>query len=201
MSNNNKTMWSAAALVLLLGGCGKASAPDETQAPARPLDTSVQKPPVADPNQPVASGNTPAAADVAAVAALSAQFDPNRDPVKDLETAQVEAKRGGKRILLDVGGQQCAWCHVLDEFIEGDAELRSFRDANYVWVKINHSDENKNEAFLSRYPKIASYPHLLVLDADGKLLHSQLANELEKGEGYDRKKFFDFLKQWAPPQP
>ena len=41
---------------------------------------------------------------------------------------------------------------------------------------------------------------LAVLDADGKLLHSQFTGELEKGEGYDRKKFFDFLKQWAPPK-
>ncbi|PPT91633.1 thioredoxin family protein [Xanthomonas theicola] len=201
MSNKTiKTIASAAALMLALGGCGKAPAPDAGQAPAKPLDTSVQKPPVADPNQPVASGNTPAAADVAAVAALGAQFDPARDPANDLETAEVEAKRGGKRILLDVGGEWCSWCHILDAFIEGDAELRSFRDANYVWVKVNYSDDDKNEAFLAQYPKIESYPHLLVLDANGKLLHSQFTGELEKGEGYDRKKFFDFLKQWAPPK-
>ncbi|UYB52041.1 thioredoxin family protein [Xanthomonas sp. AM6] len=201
MSNKTiKTMGGAAALLLALAGCEKAVAPEAEQAPAKPLDTSVQKPPVADPNQPVASGNTPAAADVAAVAALGAQFDPARDPANDLETAEVEAKRGGKRILLDVGGQWCSWCHILDEFIEGDAEVRSFRDANYVWVKVNYSDENKNEAFLAQYPKIEAYPHLLVLDADGKLLHSQFTGELEKGKGYDRKKFFDFLKQWAPPK-
>ncbi|KLD77862.1 thioredoxin family protein [Xanthomonas hyacinthi] len=201
MSNKTiKTIGRAAALMLALGGCGKGAAPEPEQAPAKPLDTSVQKPPVADPNQPVASGNTPAAADVAAAAALGAQFDPNRDPANDLETAEVEAKRGGKRILLDVGGEWCSWCHILDDFIEGDAEVRSFRDANYVWVKVNYSDDNKNEAFLAQYPKIEAYPHLLVLDADGKLLHSQFTGELEKGKGYDRKKFFDFLKQWAPPQ-
>jgi hypothetical protein len=201
MSNKTiKTIGSAAALMLALSGCNKAPAPEPEQAPAKPLDTSVQKPPVADPNQPVASGNTPAAADVAAAAALSAQFDPNRNPANDLETAEVEAKRGGKRILLDVGGEWCSWCHILDEFIQGDAEVRSFRDANYVWVKVNYSDENKNEAFLAQYPKIEAYPHLLVLDADGKLLHSQFTGELEKGKGYDRKKFFGFLKQWAPPK-
>lgn len=196
-----KTMAGTVALLLALSGCEKAVAPEAEQAPAKPLDTSVQKPPVADPNQPVASGNTPAAADVAAVAALGAQFDPKRDPANDLETAEVEAKRGGKRILLDIGGEPCELCHVLDEFIEGDAEVRSFRDANYVWVKVNVSEENRNEAFLAQYPKITAYPHLLVLDADGKLLHSQLTGELEKGKGYDRKKFFDFLKEWAPPQP
>lgn len=185
----------------LLAACSP-SAP--TAAPAQPLDTTEQKPPVADPGQPVASGNTPAAADVAAVAALNAQFDPARDPVADLATAKVEAQRGGKRIVLDVGGEWCSWCHLLDAFVEGDAEIRSFRDANYVWMKVNYSEDNENAAFLSQYPQIKGYPHLFVLDAQGKLLHSQFTGELEadKGQpkGYNRDKFVAFMKDWAPPQ-
>ncbi|RXD99313.1 disulfide bond formation protein DsbD, partial [Xanthomonas perforans] len=83
----------------LLSACGQTSSPQE--AP-KPLDTSMQKPPSADPSQPVSSGNTPTAADIAAAAALNAQYDPSRDPAADLETAKVEAKRGGKRIVLNV---------------------------------------------------------------------------------------------------
>ena len=184
------------ALAVALAACQKAPEPE----PARALDTSEQRPPVADPSQPVASGNTPAAADIAAIAALSASFDPARDPVADLETAKVEAKRGGKRILLDVGGEWCSWCHILDDFIAGDGEIRRFRDANYVWVKVNYSPENENAAFLAQFPEIKGYPHLFVLDNDGKLLHSQFTGELEKDKGYDRARFFDFLKQWAPPE-
>ncbi|MGH8044129.1 MAG: thioredoxin family protein, partial [Stenotrophomonas sp.] len=142
-----KTLWSPIVLAGLLAACSP-SAP--TAAPAQPLDTTEQKPPVADPGQPVASGNTPAAADVAAVAGLNAQFDPARDPVADLATAKVEAQRGGKRIVLDVGGEWCSWCHLLDAFIEGDAEIRSFRDANYVWMKVNYSEDNENAAFLAQ---------------------------------------------------
>ena len=184
-------------LGVLLAGCSQPPAPPAEKV--QPLDTSEQKVPVADVSQPVVSGNTPAAADIAAVAALNAQFDPARDPVADLETAKVEARRGGKRILLDVGGQWCSWCHLLDAFVAGDAEIRSFRDANYVWMKVNYSEDNENAAFLSRFPAITGYPHLFVLDADGQLLHSQFTGELEKGKGYDRGKFFAFLRQWAPP--
>ncbi len=184
-------------LGVLLAGCSQPPAPPAEKV--QPLDTSEQKVPVADVSQPVVSGNTPAAADIAAVAALNAQFDPARDPVADLETAKVEARRGGKRILLDVGGQWCSWCHLLDAFVAGDAEIRSFRDANYVWMKVNYSEDNENAAFLSRFPAITGYPHLFVLEADGQLLHSQFTGELEKGKGYDRGKFFAFLRQWAPP--
>ncbi|WP_102946112.1 thioredoxin family protein [Stenotrophomonas sp. VV52] len=196
---------SAVGASLIVAGLLAACSPSApTAAPAQPLDTTEQKPPVADPSQPVASGNTPAAADVAAVAALNAQFDPARDPVADLATAKVEAQRGGKRIVLDVGGEWCSWCHLLDAFVEGDAEIRSFRDANYVWMKVNYSEDNENAAFLSQYPQIKGYPHLFVLDAQGTLLHSQFTGELEadKGQpkGYNRDKFVAFMKDWAPPQ-
>jgi hypothetical protein len=195
------TGWSPMIVAGLLAACSP-SAP--TAAPAQPVDTTEQKAPVADPSQPVASGNTPAAADVAAVAGLNAQFDPARDPVADLATAKVEAQRGGKRIVLDVGGEWCSWCHLLDAFIEGDAEIRSFRDANYVWMKVNYSEDNENAAFLSQFPQIKGYPHLFVLDAQGTLLHSQFTGELEadKGQpkGYNRERFFAFMKEWAPPK-
>ena len=65
-------------------------------------------------------------------------------------------------------------------------------------MKVNFSEENENKAFLAAYPEIKGYPHLFVLDADGKLLHSQFTGDLEKGKGYDRGKFFAFLKGWAP---
>ncbi|MEG2804061.1 thioredoxin family protein [Stenotrophomonas sp.] len=193
--------WAGSLIVAgLLAACSPSPSP--TAAPAQPLDTTPQAPTVADPGEPVASGNTPAAADVAAIAALNASFDPARDPVADLATAKVEAQRGGKRIVLDVGGEWCSWCHLMDAFIEGDAEIRSFRDAHFVWMKVNYSEDNENTAFLSAFPAIKGYPHLFVLDADGTLLHSQFTGELEadKGQpkGYDRKRFFAFMKDWAP---
>ena len=43
-------------------------------------------------------------------------FDPSRDAMKDFEAAKAEAKKSGKRILLDVGGNWCSWCRLLDRF-------------------------------------------------------------------------------------
>ena len=65
-------------------------------------------------------------------------------------------------------------------------------------VKVNFSKENENEKVLSAYPKIEGYPHLFVLDSDGKLLHSQDTGALESGKHHDHDKVLAFLKRWAP---
>lgn len=126
-------------------------------------------------------------------------YDPSRDAEKDIEKAVVEARRAGKRILLEVGGEWCVWCHALDRFFEENAELVAFREKHFIMVKINYSRENKNQKVLSRYPEIPGYPHIFVLDSEGKLLHSQGTEELEKGKSYDLNRFLAFLKRWALP--
>lgn len=133
-------------------------------------------------------------------AARPAIFDPARDASKDIELAVAEAARTGKRVLVDVGGNWCSWCHEMERYFEAHADLRALRDRNFVTVKVNYSPENKNEAVLSRYPKIPGYPHLFVLDAKGALLHSQNTAELEDGKkSYDLEKYTAFLQTWAPP--
>jgi hypothetical protein len=64
-------------------------------------------------------------------------------------------------------------------------------------VKVNFSEENKNEKVLSRYPKIEGYPHIFVLEKNGKLLHSQDTGLLESGDHHDHDKVLAFLKKWA----
>ncbi|MFO1317798.1 MAG: thioredoxin family protein [Burkholderiales bacterium] len=131
---------------------------------------------------------------------LPERFDPARDAAADVAAAVAQAKAQGKRVLVDVGGEWCAWCHILDRFVAGNADVRALVDANFVWLKVNWSKENRNEALLSRWPKIRGYPHLFVLDTDGRLLHSQETDLLESGRDYDRAKFVAFLRAWAPPR-
>ena len=131
--------------------------------------------------------------------ALPDRFDPKRDPEKDLLAALARAKAEGKRVIVDVGGEWCSWCHVLDRFFASHADLDALRDARCVWLKVNYSKENDNRAFLSRWPKVAGFPHLFVLGADGKLLHSQDTSALEQGGSYDAAKMRAFLERWAAP--
>jgi thiol:disulfide interchange protein len=125
-------------------------------------------------------------------------FDPARSAAADIDAAIAEAKRTGKNVLIDVGGDWCIWCRRLDQFFADHKDVADFLHRNYVAVKVNYSKENRNEAVLSRYPKGAGYPHLFVLDATGALLHSQDTGKLEKGKGHDPEKVLAFLKAWAP---
>jgi thiol:disulfide interchange protein len=125
------------------------------------------------------------------------KFDPKRDAAKDIEAAVAEAKRTKRRVILDVGGEWCSWCHTLDKYFVAHPDLAATRDRLYVWIKVHWSTEFPNEAVLSKYPKIVGYPHLFVLDQEGKLVRSQNTEELEEGSSYNLDKMNQFLLRWS----
>ena len=126
------------------------------------------------------------------------KFDPLRNPSDDLAAAVTKAQVENKRIILDVGGEWCGWCRLMDNYLIKNVELGKLRDDNYIWVKVNMSDENENKEFLSKYPEINGYPHLFVLEKDGTLIKSKETSELEDGKSYNLQKFTGFLKEYAP---
>jgi thiol:disulfide interchange protein len=142
--------------------------------------------------QGAAQGPPPVVAD--------AKFDPARDAAKDIADALVEAKNSHRRVILDVGGEWCSWCHTLDRYFVDHPDLKTLRDKAYVWIKVNWSPENKNQAVLSRYSEgeIEAFPWLFVLDQDGKLLQSQRTGPLEQGPSYSYDRMKNFLEEFAP---
>lgn len=127
------------------------------------------------------------------------KFDPKRDPASDIQAAITEAQRTNKRIILDVGGDWCSWCHVLDKFLEQHPEIVDLQEKNFITVAVFYGSENKNEKVLSRYPKVEGIPHFFVLEKDGTLLHSQGMIKLETGGEPDPEKMKGFLVKWSPP--
>ena len=104
---------------------------------------------------------------------LADGYDPRRDPEKDLAAARAEAKKNRKNIFVEVGGEWCTWCHILDRFFDEHPNLEALRDKNYVPMEVSMSQESSNRAFLSRFPYIHGYPHIFILDAEGELIRSQ----------------------------
>jgi thiol:disulfide interchange protein len=128
---------------------------------------------------------------------LPTRFDPARDPARDLEKALQMARTTRRRVLAEVGGEWCTWCHIMDRFFAANPDLQKIRDANFIVLKINFSKENQNKAFLARWPKVAGYPHFFVLDANGRLLQSQDTSVLEAAKDYDPIAFRAFLLEWS----
>jgi len=125
------------------------------------------------------------------------KYDPKRDAAQDIRDAAAEAKRTKRRVLLEVGGEWCSWCHHMDDFFTANPDLTSLRDKSFVTVKINFSEENPNKEVLAKYPTVAGYPHLFVLGSDGALVHSQDTSALEEGKSYNLNRFTTFLAYWA----
>ena len=125
-------------------------------------------------------------------------YDPTRDPEKDLAAALKQAEASGKRVLVVVGGEWCSWCKILDKFVTDDPEVGALWEKHFVTVHVNVSPENENTAFMGRFPPINGYPHVFVLERDGRLLHSQGTGGLESGASYSREKMAEFLRAWRP---
>jgi thioredoxin-related protein len=125
------------------------------------------------------------------------KYDPTADPKADFQAALARASKEGRNVLMDVGGEWCSWCHRMDKFITEHEELRTLIEKNYVRVKVNFSEENKNERFLGQYPAIDGYPYIFVFNPSGKLLISKSTGDLEEGKSYNLARFVEFLKQYS----
>jgi len=127
--------------------------------------------------------------------ALPDRFDPQRDAAADLRQALALAGEEGKKVLVDVGGEWCAWCHIFDRFVAARPQVQKVLQDRYVLLKVNYSPQNRNEQLLSRWPKATGYPHFHVLDAAGAWVASQPSGQLEAGRDYDEAKVLAFLRR------
>ncbi|HPE58261.1 MAG TPA: thioredoxin family protein [Bacteroidales bacterium] len=127
-------------------------------------------------------------------------YDPALDGHKQINDAVAKAKAKDKHVFLMIGGNWCKWCMSFHKFIHENAAIDSTLHADYVFVLLNYSRENKNLDILADldYPQRFGFPVFVILDADGNRIHTQNSAYVEKGEGYDEKKVLDFLKHWSP---
>lgn len=126
-------------------------------------------------------------------------YDESADGEKQVADALAEAKRDGKRVLLQFGANWCGWCHKLHKLFETDPAIASALKANYVVVMIDVNKDH-NKALDTRYdhPTAFGLPVIVVLDAEGRRLTTQDTGKLEEGSAHDPQKVLAFLAEWAP---
>lgn len=123
-------------------------------------------------------------------------YDPKRNPIDDGNEALVIAKRTGRKVLIELGGNWCAWCHKLDKFIHSHPELKKDFFNTFVLLKVNVSEENDNKAFLKVFPPVYGYPHMFVTDQHGKILESKDTADFLENKQYSVAKLYDFINKW-----
>lgn len=125
-------------------------------------------------------------------------YNPKADVKKDVAAAIAKAKKEGKHVMIQVGGNWCVWCYRYDGFVKGDTALNRIMNENYVVYHLNYSPENKNLSYLKTlgFPQRFGFPVFVVLDGKGTRLHTQDSALLEKGKSYDEEKVKSFLQAW-----
>ena len=129
-------------------------------------------------------------------------------PYNDKENAEAkiadlvkQAQKENKNIILQAGGNWCIWCLRFNQFVQTTPELKAVVDENFLYYHLNYSPENKNEKVFAKYDNPGAkfgYPVFVVLDKDGKMIHTQDSAVLEEGKGYSIEKVKAFFQEWAP---
>lgn len=111
-----------------------------------------------------------------------------------------QAKAENKNIILQAGGNWCIWCLRFNNFVQTTPELKDIVDENYLYYHLNYSPENKNAKVFAKYDNPGEkfgYPVFVVLDQNGKMIHTQDSAVLEEGKGYSTQKVKEFFLKWT----
>ena len=126
-------------------------------------------------------------------------YDPSLDGMKQIKEAVAKAKTEGKHVLIQYGGNWCGWCIKFDAFCKADTAITRVVKSNYIPVKLNYDQTNKNDAaneYLGN-PTRFGFPVFIIVDGNSKILHIQDSSLLEEGQGYNQKKVLGFFKSWT----
>lgn len=127
-------------------------------------------------------------------------YKPAENAEQEIAKAVKDAKKTGRHVFIQIGGNWCIWCARFYDFVGKDKQLDSLMNANYVVYHMNYSKENYNPKLLTRYgfPQRFGFPVFLILDEEGKLIHTQNSWYLEDGKtSYDREKIRSFFTDWS----
>ena len=126
-------------------------------------------------------------------------YDEKADGSKQIDQAITQAQKENKYIFAMVGGNWCKWCLMFNEFTQTNQNVKKTLADNFIFIHINYSKANKNEASMKRlgYPQRFGFPVFVILNENGDRIHTQHSAYLEQGEGYSEKEVISFLNLWT----
>ena len=127
-------------------------------------------------------------------------YDEKANAPELIAAAVRRAKRDHKQVLIEWGGNWCGWCHLLHGTF---TKVPGVKEIVYQEFELVLIDSNTNQKLLAEYAgkeRQFSYPHLTILDSDGKVLTNQNTEPLEEGKAHSPELVAKFLKDWMLPK-
>lgn len=145
---------------------------------------------------------------ITAQTTLKKVYNENIDPMEQIDKALVKAKANGKYVVCQVGGNWCPWCLRFADFAEKNQAVNKVINDNFVYIHVNYNPRKaggeeaakKAAKLMQRLdnPARFGFPVFVVLDANGKVLHTQDSSFLEEEKSYSEKKVLRFFNNWTP---
>jgi thiol:disulfide interchange protein len=123
----------------------------------------------------------------------------NADAEKAVNAAFARARKNGKRVLIDLGGNWCGDCIVLANIMQL-AEMKPFIAAHFEVVTVDVGRFDKNLSIPARFgitQRLEGVPSVIVAEPDGRFVNAGHIAALADARHMTPQAIADWLAQWA----
>lgn len=126
-------------------------------------------------------------------------YDEKADANIQVDRAFAKARKSGKRVLIDLGGNWCPDCIVLANFLQLP-EMRRFMDTHYEVAMVDVGRFDRNLQVPARFgfkDRLKGVPTLLIATPDGKLVNRSDVFATTNARGMTPQSLADYLAKYA----
>jgi thiol-disulfide isomerase/thioredoxin len=141
-----------------------------------------------------------AIASLGELAVPEAPYDTSLNADAAVDDALARARRNGKRVLIDLGGNWCPDCRILAGIMELP-QVDGFLRAHYEMVCVDVGRFDRNLQIPARFgitDRLEGVPSVLIVDADGRLINAGHTAALADARHMTPQALADWLAEWAP---
>ncbi|GAA08821.1 putative thioredoxin protein [Acetobacter tropicalis NBRC 101654] len=133
----------------------------------------------------------------AQITAVAHPYAAPEDAPQAVENAFAEARKTGRKVLIDFGANWCPDCRVLAGVLDHPA-VAPWVQENFVVVPVNVDHFNKNMDIARKYGvTIKAIPVALIVTPEGKVLNADATLELGDARSMSAQAVVDKLAEWS----
>jgi thiol-disulfide isomerase/thioredoxin len=126
-------------------------------------------------------------------------YDEGANADSAVNAAFVRAKKSGRRVLIDLGGNWCGDCVVLSNIMLLP-EMKPFLSAHFEIVSVDVGRFNRNLQIPARFgitSRLEGVPSVIIAEPDGKFVNQGRISALADARSMTPQAIADWLAQWA----